>query len=127
MDEGKMLVVVREFCTGCRLCEKSCPAGAIKVTGGKAKINNILCNNCNRCVLVCPNAAIKHKVAPAKKTSISNQEKLKKLWQQLNDLRIELNRFEAELEKMGTKMNKGKGKADSYRYKGGYKNAMDRQ
>ena len=62
-----MLIVDNRHCTGCKLCEKICPTGAIKVTGGKAKINCNICNNCYQCVYICPNSAIKQETKFKKK------------------------------------------------------------
>ena len=56
-----MLVVDDKYCTGCKVCEKNCPTGAIKVFGRKARIDNNLCNECYRCVYACPSSAIKQK------------------------------------------------------------------
>jgi TPP-dependent indolepyruvate ferredoxin oxidoreductase alpha subunit len=40
-------------CTGCRECEKICPAGAALVVNGKAGINRDLCIQCMCCHEVC--------------------------------------------------------------------------
>ena len=45
-------------CIGCRLCEKSCQAGAIKVNGSIAEINYDLCTGCDACVEKCPRKII---------------------------------------------------------------------
>jgi ferredoxin-type protein NapH len=47
-------------CIGCKLCEKACPAEAIKVSkeDHKAKIDTKLCHQCYNCTLVCPKEAI---------------------------------------------------------------------
>jgi ferredoxin len=54
-----MLFVDKKYCTGCRLCENSCPSNAIRVIYGKAVINANICNECNLCISVCPPSAIK--------------------------------------------------------------------
>ena len=46
-------------CIGCKLCEKTCEAGAIKVEKGLAKINYELCTHCGACVEKCPRKIIK--------------------------------------------------------------------
>ena len=74
-----MLIVDRTHCMGCRLCEKNCPTKAIRVVGGKAKINNDLCNNCYRCVYLCPNSAIKEKIELKDKDTVANEEELEEL------------------------------------------------
>lgn len=56
---GKMFIA-DSSCTSCRLCEKSCPVGAISMAPGKQakpfwKLN---CESCNRCINICPEKAI---------------------------------------------------------------------
>lgn len=47
-------------CIGCKLCEKTCPADAIAVSGEdkKAAIDTALCHQCTNCRQVCPKDAI---------------------------------------------------------------------
>ena len=54
-----------EDCTGCRLCEKTCPAAAIHVCSGKAVVNPKWCLQCARCQRVCPTQAIHYGQRPA--------------------------------------------------------------
>lgn len=41
-------------CISCRLCERACPAKAIKVIDNLAVIDYALCTSCGACVAVCP-------------------------------------------------------------------------
>jgi len=56
---GKMFIA-DNHCTSCRLCQKSCPVGAITMgKGKKAKpFWKISCESCNRCINICPEKAI---------------------------------------------------------------------
>lgn len=98
-----MLTIDRAYCTGCKLCEKNCPTGAIKVTRGKAKINHSICNNCYHCVYVCSNSAIKQKIQFIGKGGVSNIEELKELSIVLDSLRNELKGIKAGLNKIERK------------------------
>ena len=64
-DKGKDAKAnCKEACIKCRLCEKNCPSGAIKVvppkvgTGSVAIIDYDKCTNCGICVEKCPTKAI---------------------------------------------------------------------
>lgn len=58
-DSGKITKQsCKNGCIGCKICEKKCPAGAIKVSDFHASINYELCNGCGECVKVCPVKAI---------------------------------------------------------------------
>ena len=58
-DKG---AVTRKLCTagciGCKKCEKSCEAGAVKVTDFCAYVDPSLCTNCGACVEACPQHCI---------------------------------------------------------------------
>lgn len=47
-------------CTSCRLCERTCPVGAIRIAKrrGAHPYWNARCESCNRCINICPEQAI---------------------------------------------------------------------
>ena len=45
-------------CFGCKLCEKACEAGAIKVENNLAVIDYTKCTSCDKCVDACPRKII---------------------------------------------------------------------
>ena len=50
-----------KWCAGCGLCAANCPASAIKIENGKAKIDELKCIGCGECVVVCKTAALNAK------------------------------------------------------------------
>lgn len=52
------IYVLKDKCTGCEVCIKSCPFGAIKVVGKLAEIDRDRCNLCSACIDVCKLDAI---------------------------------------------------------------------
>lgn len=54
-DKGKDVKLSCSIgCIACKMCEKVCPTGAIKVNDNIAHIDYSLCNNCGECARVCP-------------------------------------------------------------------------
>ncbi len=53
--------VYPEHCSGCKVCLKVCPYGAISFDGKNnvAVVNAVLCHGCGTCVAACPLGAIK--------------------------------------------------------------------
>ena len=49
---------IEERCIGCRICEKNCPAEAIKVVEKKAKVDPSACISCGMCAEKCPKNAL---------------------------------------------------------------------
>ena len=49
-----------EFCSGCGLCEKMCPYGALSLAEpeGVMVVNQALCKGCGSCAVICPSEAI---------------------------------------------------------------------
>ncbi len=49
-----------EFCSGCGLCEKMCPYGALSLSEseGVMVVNQALCKGCGSCAVICPSEAI---------------------------------------------------------------------
>ena len=60
MKAGKASVDTT-LCVGCGLCEKTCPAGAIKVSENRAFIFSDKCLSCGACAMVCPRSVIHDK------------------------------------------------------------------
>ncbi len=58
-DKGAITKIYCDVgCIGCKICEKNCPTGAIKVTDSVAEIDYNLCNGCNTCATKCPRKII---------------------------------------------------------------------
>lgn len=51
-------VVNPDLCVGCETCVDECPAEAIAMEDGIAKVDKKKCTECKTCVDVCPSAAI---------------------------------------------------------------------
>ncbi len=55
----KIIEINEEKCDGCELCIPSCPEGAIKMIGGKAKlVKDFYCDGLGACLGNCPQGAI---------------------------------------------------------------------
>jgi len=50
--------VDRARCTGCGSCVDVCPADAIVLVDGTARVDREACTGCSKCVEACPQAAI---------------------------------------------------------------------
>lgn len=55
----KRELLIDYWCRGCGACEARCPAGAITVTDGKARVSPDKCLFCGYCAKVCPEFCIK--------------------------------------------------------------------
>ena len=55
---GSFVQVLKERCIGCRICEKNCPSGAIRVVEKKAAVDPAACIACGMCAAKCPKAAL---------------------------------------------------------------------
>lgn len=53
-----MIYVDEERCTGCGLCVKACPTGAMRLVDGVAQVEQSLCRECQVCLSACPNGAV---------------------------------------------------------------------
>ena len=51
-------VVNEDLCSGCGICEASCPYGAVEVVDDTAKVIEAQCKGCGTCAAACPNQAI---------------------------------------------------------------------
>jgi phosphoadenosine phosphosulfate reductase len=53
--DGIARAVIRAaYCVGCGSCELWCPKGAVKVTGGRFRVDLAACAHCGMCNAVCP-------------------------------------------------------------------------
>ena len=57
-DAWQHLILVKDNCTGCGICEKVCPSGSIRVKNGKAVHISGNCQTCLACAHACPKKAI---------------------------------------------------------------------
>lgn len=57
-DVFQHFIKVGDGCIGCGLCERVCPSGSLRVTGGKAVPIPGRCQTCLACVHACPQKAI---------------------------------------------------------------------
>ena len=55
---SKVKPSVGDGCTACGTCIKHCPADAITIIDGKAKINQEKCIGCAECIAVCPQKVV---------------------------------------------------------------------
>lgn len=101
MNEIKVLLIEATKCSGCRLCEKYCPTGAIRVSKGKARIDYFKCNNCYGCTSICPNHAIKKIKRSSEITSSNNR--FRGLYNKLNDIEEKLSSIKSDLDRIESK------------------------
>ena len=55
---GTVMQTIPDKCIGCRICEKNCPAGAVRVENKKAYIDGRRCIACGMCAAKCPRGVI---------------------------------------------------------------------
>ncbi len=52
------LTIREDICTGCSLCMRVCPTGALRIRNGKARLTEDRCVDCGECFRSCPVHAI---------------------------------------------------------------------
>jgi len=65
------ITIFLDKCTGCTLCVKACPFGAIRMSGRKAVIDMAVCTLCGACVSACKFSAIELKKDEGAKKDLS--------------------------------------------------------
>ena len=58
MRKEHTILIDKEKCIGCGLCEGDCPASNIRILNKKASIVEQNCIMCGHCVAICPKAAV---------------------------------------------------------------------
>lgn len=73
--------VINEKCTGCSLCIKVCPFGAIKLVNKKAVIDLDKCNLCGACIEACKfDAIVLTKISPSEIDFPKKIDEYKDVW-----------------------------------------------
>jgi ferredoxin len=85
-----MIEIRRELCTGCGLCTRVCPVGAVALRSGKAEIDSERCVSCEACLYACPTHAILYS-SPAELSELRGR--LLRLKQRIEWIQGKLNRF----------------------------------
>jgi len=58
VSSGYSAHVDTKKCIGCKICEETCPFGAVKIINGKSTIDTNKCMGCGVCIDKCPQKAI---------------------------------------------------------------------
>ena len=72
MEDSDSIKVILAKCTGCKLCVRACPFGAIQIVDKKAVIDLSKCNLCSACVDACKFEAIEIKKEALPKKDLSS-------------------------------------------------------
>ena len=88
--KSNMIIVNKEKCTDCGICESICPESCIKVIDLKSSINYKYCTACTQCIAVCPYLALSwdnNEPIPFNKKNLPNSQHIDELLKERRTVR----------------------------------------